>query len=311
MNDPTAAPTTGAAVGLARGVRMDDERWARLEAKREQNRYFMKLEVEALESQKNPPKAPKKPKAPKPRETAEVKLSACRGCARQMSHGLTPEPGTVRHTAKGYCRNCYVAAQRRRAKKRTRKDARPVTCKGCDVILRDAKDPIRPGTALHFGKGLCDTCGRRKRAYQRNCVDCGIAMRPNGSKLADWPGTIQHFAHGRCQRCDQGNQARDRRLASGETKCAQCSIVIRSSARAAADYDVPTRRAGKRREDGSYLCTVCEYAPKKRPPLTPCIDCHVELVPRTQDPGPGQKRHAGGNRCSTCKTRARKKALAG
>jgi hypothetical protein len=120
---------------------VDDEQWARIEAKRARNAYFRQLNEAAKNAKYKPPKEPR----PVSRERLEQKPRKRRGPNNNNPKG------------------------------RPRKT--PTNCVSCGALLRMAtqKAADLPGSKRHYGRGLCCNCYRRetgttswRRIYKEN-----------------------------------------------------------------------------------------------------------------------------------------------
>jgi len=146
----------------------------------------------------------------------------CAGCGVDFRpKGTSPDehPGTVLHCAKGKCRKCYDDERRPSTRRHVR--GIPSHCFQCSVTIRPRDTPLAdaPGTVSYGAQGLCKTCYLKKRNEARSkgiggrprrndvpktadgCRSCGLAMRPRGTKLADYPNTVPLSSKGMCHTC--------------------------------------------------------------------------------------------------------------
>lgn len=193
---------------------MNEEQWARIEAKRAQAKYFRDLERSAyLSTLKRAPAPKTRRKAkPKPAPAATDKTRSIRGlilictgtCGRPLRKSgilLADMPGSVRAFSGSKCKACTAA-------EKPKKPALEVDpCKSCGHPLRPSHVPLtdRPGTKVHGGRGLCHTCRKRMlpdgtvrppkvRTIAHDgtttCIDCTRTLRTSATKIADAPGTV-------------------------------------------------------------------------------------------------------------------------
>lgn len=206
---------------------MDQATWDRIEAKREQARYFEGLDKAAFVSQVQAKKAP-----PKRRRKAATKSAAtsesyvkpgparstepigrCGSCGKQMRHRRdlgANFPDTVRQHSVTTCQPCH----QRQLRGPSSRPRRPDACVGCGRPLRGKRDPKTPGTILHFGRGLCVTCASHRTREPKTdraapmsrpaeCAECSSSFADGAS----------YAARGLCRAC---YQKRARRLASAD-----------------------------------------------------------------------------------------------
>lgn len=96
--------------------------------------------------------------------------TACKDCNRPMRpngkhNTTTTHPGTVKHSALGYCEACRSRQLRANKPRTTPKNLHIKTgtpCKGCKRPLRsrNTKKADAPHTQVHRASGYCDTCHR-------------------------------------------------------------------------------------------------------------------------------------------------------
>jgi hypothetical protein len=214
---------------------MDDARFAELERRREQNRYFAGLDYAAAHPAP-PPKQPRPPKEKAVRDRTKEKARArqkrrdarpvrCVGCGWLLRHkgSVAEYPGTKRHAGKGLCDGCTWRKKNGPPPPRTRHDGTK-TCMRCPNRLRstlvsaeDAPGTVAVGKRVPGGH-ICRSCQTRelRKGWQRSvkekppthCRGCGHPMRPSGTLLKDHPGTKRHHAHGHCSGCADSERAR-------------------------------------------------------------------------------------------------------
>jgi hypothetical protein len=90
---------------------------------------------------------------------------SCVDCGRAMRHTnqrLEDYPGTVKHSGHGRCAMC---SRRHGRDDVRRRDAAPEKCLDCDRPMRTSDQLLAdaPGTVLHRGQGLCDTCTTKRK----------------------------------------------------------------------------------------------------------------------------------------------------
>lgn len=153
---------------------MNDEQWARIEAKRERNRYFTDLEQKARTARYRPVREPREPK-PRParkggvyqptgrprggREQVYLKCSGCDRPFRTRTQRKEDHPGSVLLDAEGKCKVCRLDSPRKGMMGRPR--LRPDNCIKCDQPMRDGgrqKLADFPGTVVHGKGGVCRPC---------------------------------------------------------------------------------------------------------------------------------------------------------
>lgn len=126
---------------------MDDETWARIEAKRERAAHFRGLEEAAHRAAKRRPVVIRtKVSKPKPEP---------RKWGLEWSKPIGPRPKAPSRA--------YKRIPREEWKPRSgRPQTRPEACRGCERPFRPrrAKMADYPGTVYHAGHGLCHTCER-------------------------------------------------------------------------------------------------------------------------------------------------------
>ena len=85
-------------------------------------------------------------------------------------------------------------------------------CANCGRMTRpyNAKASDYPGTVAYHAKGLCNSCYVNpdidieavKAVYPRQCKQCGVSMRPNGTNPDEYPTTEdKHHGRGMCTSC--------------------------------------------------------------------------------------------------------------
>lgn len=194
---------------------MNDEQYARIEAKREQNRYFRELDQAVIPASTRP--VPKKKLVIKAGRSYKTKWDGsivCKGpCGRPLRGtrmAAAAIPGSVRIWEDGRCKTCA-----RKSKERVRKPMDP--CRACDRPMRPngVGAEEMPGTRAHQGLGLCSSCYKRRtpgggvRAPQvrtrkrvveaprithdgsTRCIVCDQTLRGRNVKIADAPGTLR------------------------------------------------------------------------------------------------------------------------
>lgn len=90
----------------------------------------------------------------------------------------------------------------------------PPTCTVCEATIRPhhTSEAEYPGTRPYGGKGLCNSCYRRKKGdsdgrsaidwgIEQLCAACVSKMRPSRASVKDWPGTRPYASKGRCSPC--------------------------------------------------------------------------------------------------------------
>ena len=244
----------------------DLDAWrARIEAKRERNHYFWRLEEKARESQRNP------------RKVKQVATEACDEC------------GTHYVRRQDNQRFCSKKCRDRVFKRATRErgDGRPPIrpCVTCGRMTRPTYMRIEdhPDTVTRFQGDKCHSCyridGRSTRdcrhcakpippdayshrtycddkcrkAYHRDhavgvkpCAHCGKLTRPANTTVEEHPGTILRARDGLCNTCLRGAVAPESRA----RRCGGCDAIIPADANPRQVYCTTTcrRKAGHRRE---------------------------------------------------------------
>ena len=92
----------------------------------------------------------------------------------------------------------------------------PPYCEVCDCVMRPPRASLadHPGTRSYGGKGICNSCYRRKRRGQEGaarspidwsedhyCERCGIRMRPPHTSVSEYPETRLYSGGGVCALC--------------------------------------------------------------------------------------------------------------
>ena len=92
----------------------------------------------------------------------------------------------------------------------------PPYCEVCDCVMRPPRALLvdHPGTRAYGGKGICNSCYRRKRRGQEGavrspidwsedhyCERCGIRMRPPRTLVSEYPETRLYSGGGVCALC--------------------------------------------------------------------------------------------------------------
>ena len=153
---------------------MDDATWARIEAKRERNRYFRDLDEKAKRAKYRPVREPAKPRVRKPRiyrptggtrggrEQIYLKCSGCDRPFRTRAQRREDHPGTVLNAGGGKCKVCRKDSPRKGIMGRPR--TRPDNCIKCERPMREGgrqKLADFPGTVLHGKGGVCRACVKK------------------------------------------------------------------------------------------------------------------------------------------------------
>lgn len=90
----------------------------------------------------------------------------------------------------------------------------PPTCEDCGATIRPHHTSKKeyPGTRPYGGKGICNSCCRRRResnpsrstidwGVDQLCAACGTKMRPSRASIKEWPNTRPYASKGRCSSC--------------------------------------------------------------------------------------------------------------
>jgi hypothetical protein len=97
----------------------------------------------------------------------------------------------------------------------------PQYCEVCDHQMRAPRTSLadHPGTRAYGGRGICNSCYRRKRRGQAGaaktymdwsevhyCSRCGVRMRPPRTGISEFPETRLYSGNGVCALCAKGSR---------------------------------------------------------------------------------------------------------
>lgn len=273
---------------------MDDAQWERLEAKRERNRYFMQLEVDAAQSQVAARKNPKNIEAERRKIEAarEKKRREERREAERSQRQHEQLEKLIRRTERAYAKVLMA-----------------------EVKDHDRERKLASRLARQFQKAAkIHTAPGRPRITPERCIVCRVPLRSSKTKIADAPGTRAHWGKGKCQSCHQGKVPGGRQFGrghemihDGSTSCDSCGHTLRPSGHKIAQHP-NTRVAASKIGDRKWLCTTCQerrrnnrQAAVERPDR--CVKCEIPMSPRGVKAGPGQRQHVCKGLCTSCKSR--------
>lgn len=153
---------------------MNDDQWARIEAKRERNAHFRDLDKKAQTARYRPIREARAPRARAPRASRatgsgrggrEQIFHQCSGCDRPFrtrAQRKEDHPGTVLNAGGGKCKVCQKDSPRKGMIGRPR--LRPDNCIKCNTPMRDSSRQTvvdYPGTVPHERGGVCRPCVKK------------------------------------------------------------------------------------------------------------------------------------------------------